>query len=124
MRKRNARRPASKFDPEVPGIVEKVRFWAEQDRINQVLISKVIHQNELLTSHIKEHDNLPDLFSRQYQAALDLQSRELESKLTRHYESKLKQSVGRLAGRAKLPTWLAVSAFVISLTALAVSLWM
>ncbi|MDE2993993.1 MAG: hypothetical protein OXU67_08940, partial [Chloroflexota bacterium] len=40
-------------------ISEKVRFWEEQDKINQELIPRVIRQNELLAKHIAEHDNLP-----------------------------------------------------------------
>ena len=40
-------------------IAERVRFWEEQDKINQELIPRVIRQNELLTKHIAEHDSLP-----------------------------------------------------------------
>ena len=41
------------------GIADRVRFWEEQDRINQELIPRVIRQNELLTRHIADHENLP-----------------------------------------------------------------
>ena len=44
-------------DDSVP-IGERVRFWEEQDRINQELIPRVIRQHELLTGHIGEHENL------------------------------------------------------------------
>ena len=44
---------------ESPNIAERVKFWEEQDKINQELIPRVIRQNELLTSHIADHDNLP-----------------------------------------------------------------
>ena len=44
-----------------PSIAERVRFWEEQDKINQELIPRVIRQNELLTKHIAEHDSLPEL---------------------------------------------------------------
>ena len=40
-------------------IAEKVRFWEEQDKINQELIPRVIRQHELLTGHIADHENLP-----------------------------------------------------------------
>lgn len=40
-------------------IAEKVKFWQEQDKINQELITRVIRQNELLTAHIKDHETLP-----------------------------------------------------------------
>ena len=39
-------------------ISERVRFWEEQDRINQELIPRVIRQGELLSGHVAEHDNL------------------------------------------------------------------
>ena len=41
-----------------PHIAERVAFWEEQDRINQELIPRVIQQNEVLTGHIKNHENL------------------------------------------------------------------
>lgn len=41
------------------GIAEKVKFWQEQDKINQELIPRVIRQNEMLTVHIKDHETLP-----------------------------------------------------------------
>ena len=39
-----------------PKIAEKVRFWEEQDRINQELIPRVIKQHELFTAHIEGHE--------------------------------------------------------------------
>ena len=44
---------------ESPNIAERVKFWEEQDKINQELIPRVIRQNELLTGHIADHENLP-----------------------------------------------------------------
>ena len=44
---------------DAPRIAERVKFWEEQDRINQELIPRVIRQNELLTGHIADHENLP-----------------------------------------------------------------
>ena len=44
-----------------PGIADRVRFWEEQDRINRELIPRVIRQHELLTQHIGEHENLPEV---------------------------------------------------------------
>ena len=40
-------------------IAERVRFWEEQDRINQELIPRVIRQHELLAQHIQDHEMLP-----------------------------------------------------------------
>ena len=42
---------------ERPKIAEKVKFWEEQDRINQELIPRVLKQHELLASHIKSHES-------------------------------------------------------------------
>lgn len=73
-------------------IAERVRFWEEQDKINQELIPRVIRQNELLTEHIAEHGNLPEVTGqvigqaladareqqeRQYETALDNAKREI-----------------------------------------------
>ena len=46
-------------DGGAPSIAERVRFWEEQDKINQELIPRVIRQHELLTAHIADHENLP-----------------------------------------------------------------
>ena len=50
---------ASPTQDQAPSIAERVRFWEEQDRLNQELIPRVIRQNELLTGHIADHENLP-----------------------------------------------------------------
>lgn len=52
------------------GIADRVRFWEEQDKINQELIPRVIRQHELLTQHIGEHDNLPAVVSQAVAQAL------------------------------------------------------
>jgi len=62
-------------DPEVTRIAEKVKFWSEQDRINEVLIPRVLRQGELLTKHIAEHDDLPQLLNKVVSDALAKQSR-------------------------------------------------
>ncbi len=68
-------------DPEVARIAEKVKFWSEQDRINQALIPRVIRQGELLTKHIAEHDDLPQLLNRVVSDALAKQSRAFQVEL-------------------------------------------
>ena len=40
-----------------PKIGEKVKFWQEQDRINQELIPRVIKNHELLTRHVESHED-------------------------------------------------------------------
>ena len=54
---------------ETIGIAEKVKFWQEQDKINQELIPRVIRQNDLLTAHIKYHETLPIIAAAARQAA-------------------------------------------------------
>ena len=56
-------------DDSVP-ISERVRFWEEQDRINQELIPRVIRQHELLTEHIGEHEILPAVVAGAVQQAI------------------------------------------------------
>ncbi len=43
-------------ESERPKIAEKVKFWEEQDRINQELIPRVLKQHDLLSSHIENHE--------------------------------------------------------------------
>ena len=68
---------------EPPPIAERVRFWEEQDRINQALIPRVIRQNELLAKHIAEHDDLPQLIGRVISDALAEQATQYENALER-----------------------------------------
>ena len=68
-------------DIEAPGIAERVRFWEEQDRINQALIPRVIRQSELLTKHVAEHDDLPQLVSRVVADALAEQAKQYDAAL-------------------------------------------
>ena len=63
-------------------IADKVRFWEEQDRINGVLIPRVIRQGELLAKHIAEHDDLPRLFSSTIEESLARQSSQFKSELS------------------------------------------
>ena len=66
---------------EPTSIAERVRFWQEQDRINQALIPRVIRQSELLAKHIAEHDDLPQLLGRVISDALAEQAAQYENAL-------------------------------------------
>ena len=81
--------------PDSTPIADRVRFWEEQDRINQELIPRVIRQHELLTSHIADHEELVEIVrntmqqtladarreqQKQYDAALDTAKTEIERK--------------------------------------------
>ena len=70
---------------ERPGIADKVRFWEEQDRINQELIPRVLKQHELFTAHIETHESAATLMA-VMEARLAEQYRqgaaELEAKFT------------------------------------------
>ena len=83
-----------------PGIADRVRFWEEQDRINRELIPRVIRQHELLTQHVGEHENLPELASRTISvslaAARDEQQRQFESALDAAKAEIVQQSDARL----------------------------
>ena len=43
---------------DTPKIGEKVRFWEEQDRINQELIPRVVKQHQLFTAHVQGHEDV------------------------------------------------------------------
>lgn len=98
-------------------IAERVRFWQEQDKINQTLIPRVLRQHELLTGHIREHESLPEMVSKavamalqqalnqqeqQHQAALEAQDRQYEAKLAaaltaqeQQYDTKLAAAIAQ-----------------------------
>lgn len=68
---------------ETPKIAEKVRFWEEQDRINQELIPRVIKQHELFTAHIEGHETastqIAALEGRLTEAIQDAANRSIEA---------------------------------------------
>ena len=66
-------------------IGERVKFWEEQDKINQELIPRVIRQNELLTTHIADHENLPLIAGNAIGEALA----EAREEQQRHYDTAL-----------------------------------
>ena len=74
-------------------IAERVRFWEEQDKINQELIPRVIRQNELLTKHIAEHDSLPEVAGMAISEALA----EAREEQRRQYEAALDAAKGEIA---------------------------
>ena len=78
-------------------IAERVRFWEEQDKINQALIPRVIRQNELLTKHIAEHDNLPEVAGRAISQALA----EAREEQRGHYEAALEAAERKIAETAQ-----------------------
>ena len=86
--------------PSGPPIADRVRFWEEQDRINRELIPRVIRQHELLTQHVGEHENLPELASRAISvslaAAREEQQRQFESALDAAKAEIAQQSDARL----------------------------
>lgn len=52
-----------------PDIAQRVQFWEEQDKINQVLIPRVLKHHELLSKHIQEHASLPTYVTQAAQTA-------------------------------------------------------
>ena len=71
--------------PDSTPIADRVRFWEEQDKINQELIPRVIRQNELLTAHIADHENLPMIAGNAISEALA----EAREEQQRHYDAAL-----------------------------------
>ena len=77
-------------------IQDKVRFWEEQDKINQELIPRVIRQNELLTKHIAEHDDLPVLAAQAVSQAV----REAREEDSRRFEAAVQDAKRELAAES------------------------
>ena len=88
-------------------IAEKVRFWEEQDKINQELIPRVIHQNELLTKHIAEHENLPEVAGNAISQAIA----EARAEQRQQYESALDSARIELAEETQANFQKALDAF-------------
>ena len=93
--------------PSGPPIADRVRFWEEQDRINRELIPRVIRQHELLTQHIAEHENLPEVVGRVISEALAVAREEQQrqfvealdaakTELAEESESRLRQALSDL----------------------------
>ncbi len=72
---------------ELVPISERVKFWEEQDRINQELIPRVIRQHELLTQHISEHEHLPTTLANAVEEGLARSHKELQDKYSAALES-------------------------------------
>ena len=102
------------------GIAERVRFWEEQDKINQELIPRVIRQHELLTQHIGEHDNLPAVVSQAVAQALAETRADLERRysaavatareeMTQQYTAAFEAAKAEIAAQAQADLQQAVS---------------
>ena len=77
---------AANLEDAVP-ISERVRFWEEQDRINQELIPRVIRQHELLTQHIGEHEHMPTTLANAVEEGLARGRSELQERYDAALES-------------------------------------
>jgi len=47
-------------DKNTPNIAEKVKFWEEQDKINQALIPRIIEMNERLKELVERTTNIDE----------------------------------------------------------------
>ena len=72
-------------------IGERVRFWQEQDRLNQAVVPRLIAQGELLSQHVVEHENLPRVVSDAVQSALSRQQQRFNEELERISEEYAEQ---------------------------------
>jgi hypothetical protein len=67
-------------DDSVP-ISERVKFWEEQDKINEVLIPRVIRQSGLLAEHVSDHENLQVIAAKAAYEATEATREELHNAL-------------------------------------------
>ena len=130
---------AGKGDP--TPIAERVKFWEEQDRINQELIPRLIRQHELLTQHLSDHEMLPVVAAAaareavaQAQAETGRQLEEAQS-LNRELTSQLEQSraereeqkkqhedeLSRLRRETRIPKMIATAAGAAAVAAIIVA---
>ena len=93
---------------ERPGIADKVRFWEEQDRINQELIPRVLKQHELFTAHIETHESAATLIAAM-EARLAEQSRQSTSELEAQFTSTLADNQRQAAEAAERSAQTAVN---------------
>ena len=103
---------------DAPRIAERVKFWEEQDRINQELIPRVIRQNELLTGHIADHENLPLIAGNAINEAL-AEAREEQSQ---HHKAALAALQEETRKIRNLVVAVAAGAAVISTVAIVVAI--
>ena len=101
---------------DAPRIAERVKFWEEQDRINQELIPRVIRQNELLTGHIADHEER----GRQQEAELAAAKAEREEQ-DRQYQTALATLQGQTLKVRNLVIGVSAGAAVISGVAIVVA---
>lgn len=104
---RNKKKP----DDETVKIAEKIQFWEEQDRLNNMLIPRVIQQGKLLSKHIAEHDNMPHLFDKALNDAAN--------KLSERYHSDLATAVAT----ARRASFIALAAALVALVCVVLTLW-
>ncbi len=94
-------------------IGERIRFWEEQDKINQALIPRVIRQKERLDEHIDNHEDLSKTAAkaaREVLAEARVEQQRQHDRTVAHYREQLKRS-----------TLVALVALSVSLTALILS---
>lgn len=98
-------------------ISERVRFWEEQDRINQELIPRVVRQGELISRHVAEHENLPAIVADAVRQAVS----ETLAEQKRVYDAALEDAKAEMRAQAAESARKARAAIYISAAALAVA---
>lgn len=76
-------------------IGERIRFWEEQDKINQALIPRVIRQKERLDEHIDSHEDLSNTAARAAREVLAearVEQQRQHDRTVAHYREQLKRS--------------------------------
>jgi hypothetical protein len=66
---------------DTPPIAEKVKFWEEQDRINQELIPRVIKLHEVMTNHVQGHESAAGFIASLEIQLVDLEKRNANARL-------------------------------------------
>ena len=100
-----------------PGIADKVRFWEEQDRINQELIPRVLKQHELLSAHIASHEE-----SRVQTAAIDSRIRDMNESHIRAVTELEQRTTAEIRSTKRLALLISCASVVIATLAIILAL--
>ena len=120
MGKRKKKQPTGK--PKDIRIANKVRFWQEQDRINQELIPRVIRHEEWLEQLTAEHADFPSTIARSVSKATAAHSSrisELEESL-RSQSQIIQELESRIGDRkwSRLTIPISITALLVAVMAL------
>ena len=104
-----------------PSIAEKVKFWEEQDRINQELIPRVIKVHETVAKHIEGHKEFSAVIA-SMDARIAERVKDVEANVTQDIETRFIQQIHRVRLQAMAVAAVSLVVAVVSIVLSVVSL--